>query len=391
MLCAALLWKNRPPSAAPLAAAGDEFQVNTQTDGIQQSAAVALAAGGGFVVAWQSEVRGLGDEIRAQRFGREGAALGEEIAVNTVAAANQNAPAIAMTALGDFVVVWQSLVAHNFEIRARRFAASGAAQGGEIDVTETTGDAHGAPRVAMDAEGNFVVVWESSLHGSYEIRARRFAADGGPRGDEIAVNAQTASSQRIPAVAMDKSGRFVVVWRSNVDGRFETRARRFTAAGVPQGDEFAVQPSLRGDQLVPAVAMDADGDFVVAWESSLDGANTIRARRFSAQGNPQGDDFAVAWQPANVGDPFAPAVAMAADGGFAVAWHTRAAGDMEVRARAFTAGGTAQSPELAVDTRTTGIQKSAAVAMNLHGDTVVAWHSDTTGSWEIAARRYQRR
>ena len=44
--------------------------------------------------------------------------------------------------------------------------------------------------------------------------------------------------------------------------------------------------------------------------------------------------------------------------------------------------------ELAVNTVLDGTQKTAAVAANARGDFVVTWHSDATGGWEIAARRY---
>ena len=63
------------------------------------------------------------DEIRARRFAADGIVQGDEIAVNVVTARNQNAPSVAMDRAGNFVVVWQTLIEDSFEIRARRFAA----------------------------------------------------------------------------------------------------------------------------------------------------------------------------------------------------------------------------------------------------------------------------
>jgi len=373
------------PSRAECPPPREEVRVNTLTEKIQQSASVAMDRVGNFVVAWQSEVAGSGDEIRARRFDFQGQPLGEEIAVNRVTAGNQLAPGVAMDAAGNFAVAWQTLVESSFEIRARRFDARGVERGDEIAVNTTRGDTHGAPAVAMDADGGFVVAWETSFHGSFEIRARRFDARGNPQGGQIAVNAVTTSSQRFPAVAIDADGDFVVVWRSNIAGSSEVRARRFSALGVPQGDEIQVNATTAGDQLAPSVAVAQGGDFVVAWENSFEGRFEVRARRFTALGVPEGLEAAV--HPGTAGNQFSPSVAMSPAGDFVVAWHDLTLGSYEIRARSFAASGTALGAEFAVNTVTTGTQKTASVALSPRGDYVVAWHTDAAGSWDIAARR----
>lgn len=78
------------------------------------------------------------------------------------------------------------------------------------------------PAVAVDPAGNFIVVWES--YGSpdgdpyFSIQGQRFDATvpGTPFavGNELHVNTFTTGSQRFPSVAMDAGGDFVVVWAS---------------------------------------------------------------------------------------------------------------------------------------------------------------------------------
>jgi hypothetical protein len=364
---------------------GEELQVNQVTEKIQQSSSVAMDAAGGFVVTWQSEIAGNGDDIRARRFDACGVPLGDEIAVNAVTKSNQNAPAVALDADGDFVIAWQTLIANNYEIRARRFDSHGVPRGDELAVNTRSGDAHGAAAVAMDRDGDFVVVWESAINGSYEIRARLYDAGGVARSGELAVNTVTASSQRAPAVAMDAAGAFVVAWRSNVSGRFEVRAQRFKATGEADGAELTVNSLKSGDQLAPAIAMDADGDFVAAWESSFDGSFEIRARRFDAKGVAREAEFPV--NAATAGNQFSPTVAMDARGDFVVAWQSLIAGSYEIRARGFSASGSPQGAEIAVNATPAGTQKSAAAAMDADGDFVVVWHGDVAGNWDIAARR----
>ena len=85
------------------------------------------------------------------------------------------------------------------------------------------------------------------------VFGQRFNASGLPQGSEFQVNSYTTGYQSDPAVASDANGNFVVVWRSygqdgSGDGVF---GQRFNASGVPQGSEFQVNSYTTGDQLSP--------------------------------------------------------------------------------------------------------------------------------------------
>jgi hypothetical protein len=90
-----------------------------------------------------------------------------------------------------------------------------------------------------------------------------------PMGSEMQVNSYTTGPQANTAVAMDPDGNYVVVWGAaeGAGDNYGIFARRFNAAGVAQGDEFRVNTYTTDYQNAPSVAMDADGDFVVAWNS----------------------------------------------------------------------------------------------------------------------------
>ena len=66
--------------------------------------------------------------------------------------------------------------------------------------------------VAADANGNYVVVWTSQTATGWDIYARRFNASGNAQGDEFLVNSVTASGdhtagdQMYAAVAMNADG-----------------------------------------------------------------------------------------------------------------------------------------------------------------------------------------
>src|SRR5207237_7376908 len=118
-----------------------------------------------------------------------------------------------------------------------------------------------------------------------------------PLGHEFRVNTFTTSGQFNPAVAMDAAGDFVVAWVSNgQDGDFHgVYAQRYSSAGTPQGDEFRVNSFTTSSQSEPAVAMDAAGDFVIVWSGyGQDGDfSGIFGQRYRADGTPQGGEFLV--------------------------------------------------------------------------------------------------
>jgi hypothetical protein len=404
LLATTMLTQPGPARAAPGDALGPEFQVNTFAAGNQRTTAVTMDAGGDFVVAWQSEGQdGDASGIFAQRFDAAGVAQGPELQVNTVTTSAQMFPAVAMDADGDFVVAWASYGQDGnfFGVFARRFDAAGAGQGPEFQVNTYTTRRQNEPAVAMDADGDFVVAWQSkgqddpsdiSTYG-YGIFAQRFDAAGVAQGAEFQVNTFTTGTQWKPTVAMDADGDFVVAWAGAGPGDGSgVFAQRFGAAGVALGPEFQVNTFTTSTQKFPAVAMDADGDFAVAWQSfGQDGSyGGIFAQRYDAAGVAQGPEVQVNSFTAD--EQREPAVAMAADGDFVVAWESRDQdGSLNgVFAQRFGAAGMAQGPEFQVNTFTANWQNEPAVAMDADGDFVVAWESrDQDGSYYgVFARRY---
>ncbi|MEZ0369276.1 MAG: fibronectin type III domain-containing protein [Candidatus Sericytochromatia bacterium] len=197
-----------------------------------------------------------------------------EFRVNTETIANQGNPAIAMDADADFVVTWESRNqdGSSYGIFAQRYDATGTAQGSEFQVNTYTTSTQINPAIAMDADGDFVVTWQSFYQDGYlyyGIFAQRYNAAGTAQGTEFQVNTYTRN-QTNPAIAMDADGDFVITWQSrnqdggNNDGIF---AQRYNTAGRAQGSEFQVNTYTTNNQRNPAIAMDADGDFVVTWQS----------------------------------------------------------------------------------------------------------------------------
>jgi hypothetical protein len=261
-------------SALPV---GEELQVNSYTISAQRRPAVAMDGDGDFVVAWQSYLQdGSFNGVFARRFSSAGTPLGSEFQVNSYTGGNEYRPDVAMDDDGDFVVVWTWQDAPlNFEVFGRCFDSAGAALGPEFQVNSYTVNYQRIAAVGMDADGDFVVAWESRYQdgsgiGDLGVFAQRFDAAGVAQGAEFQVNSFTSlAPQRYATVAMGDQGAFIIAWQSyGQDGSgYGVFARGFDAAGVGEASEFQVNAYTEGRQDQAAVGMGGDGRFVVAWRS----------------------------------------------------------------------------------------------------------------------------
>jgi hypothetical protein len=286
---------------------GDQFQINTYTTSNQGNPSVAVDPLGNFVVVWQSTGSfgndSLSNSIQAQRYDANGAPAGDQFQVNTYTTYSQDTADIAMDGQGNFVVVWESSGSAGSDtsdesILGQRFASDGTPVGAEFQINTYTTDEQSKPVVAMDSLGNFVVVWESygsnGTDSDYNsIQGQLFDSDGDPVGGEFQVNTVTSSRQEDVAVTADGQGNFIVVWESQF---VDIKGQIYDDSGAAVGGEFRVDSSGYGNR--PAVAADSTGNFTVAWQAEdVGGADmsrtSIEAQRFDSSGNTVGGQFQV--------------------------------------------------------------------------------------------------
>lgn len=238
---------------------------------------VVMDANGISTVVWNTPTA-----IMGRRFSKTGILEAEFTISTTVYDYTANAagpevaaPSIALDGSDGFVVVWSGPA----DIWARRYGNTGAATGPEFAVVPSV---VATPTVGMAADGSFVVSWADADG----VNAQRVNASDASVGAAIQVYAGAAGR---PVVAMNGSGRMVIGFSDEDTGGFG--ARILDNAGAQAGSITVANstntvsdpsgyPSTTTmiDNLVPDIAMDDTGDFVIAWERVTDKTTTKKKR-----------------------------------------------------------------------------------------------------------------
>lgn len=382
------------PQAYPV---GDEFMINsnvddpgTISDNDQQLPDTAMDADGNFVVVFQNDVPGSGATVAARLYDAQGTPAAAEFQVNTTGINDTMFPNVAMDEAGDFVVVWMDNFAdgNSDGIMAQRYNAAGIPQGNNVTVNTTTEGRQYRADVAMDADGDFVVVWEDDPFNDTKrrIHGQRFSADGAPQGTELEISMDSAIDHTWPRVAMDADGDFVVSWQSgNVGANMDLAVRRFDVGGNPKGAPVLINGTTRvanasGIHSQTSVAMDAAGNFVVVWRADnfsgpgiVGAAIGILGQRFDTDGDPVGSVFEVDTDHAPQLNK--PEAAMNADGDFIVAYEAQDPSLMGIRVQRYYSNGAPKGASFQVNTFTTLTQARPVAAIDASANAVIGWQS----------------
>lgn len=301
--------------------------------------------------------------------------------VNTTTTDNQLHPSTAQAGNGNALIVWESADqdGDGYGIYGQFRDAIGAASGTEFLINTTTSGDQRMADVAMDDAGNAIVVWmDASTDGdAWGIFAQRYTATGTTSGSEFQVNVTTAGVQRQPAVAMNDNGAFVIAWEGDgTDGDgMGIVARTYDNTGTATNSEILVNDSTAGYQGYPDVSIDASGNFALTWQSqSYDGSgNGVFAKSFSASGSVLATEFAV--NTTTSGNQQEPAIAMDGSGNMAIAWSAFDGVNnvFQVNARRFDLNGNALSGEVVVNGSTTEAHDHAHLAMTVEGTYTISY------------------
>lgn len=238
--------------------------------------------------------------------GRRVSASGELGPLQTLSAPHSSTPSVAVEPTGRALVTWTQYVDGAYVAKARYLGVDGTL-GAELTLGASSVD---RTAVAVDRAGDAVVVWAAQDWQQVIARRLRPASMSDPI--TIAAPAAGTGYSRV-SVTLNRDGDAVISYRQTHSVELPgVRVRLLSRAGV-LGDALRVSPPEHDVTFYSALATDLDGDSVLAWSTHTHGVMAdVYARPISRTGE-LGAVTAF-------GEGDRPAVALDDDGDGLVAW-----------------------------------------------------------------------
>ena len=312
-------------------------------------------------------------------------------------------PVTAVAENGSYVTAWQDNRSGQKNIYAQRFSSDGTALGDNFlvnDDTKKNNRPHFPPAIAVDTSGDFVIVWPDSrvsVTAPYRLYFQIYDKDGNLLGTNNSVDENRLSgfTQSSPAVAYSDSGKIIVVWEESLSGGFKDIAmRKLDNQGNYLGEIVMVNDnSIDLTRQHAAIACNSSGNYVIAWQDySIDfNWGDIHYKRFDSSDSQVGSEHRANDDPKGV--PSAQrdaAIALNDSGDFIISWKDARNGNYDIFAQRYDAEGQTLGDNFRVDNDPDSLdQQNPAVAIKTDGGCLITW-SDNRNGGEIYGQRYDK-
>ncbi len=302
---------------------------------------VAAASGKGVVV-WIGKPDLGTRTVYAKRYGKWTLSIFEPLwhdvePLSSPVAGDSFDPKVAMTNDGTIIVAWTQFDGTNYSVVSSRWDGSAWSN---VSVAVGLSQEPAGLDLAVDGNGNALLVWAQVVsndnrgNATYDIYASSLSRDGGwAVPDQLAADVANPVRQTwdgtawiYPAgdvdwlrVAADDAGNAVAVWPDAGD----IWADRYDGAGGAWEGAQLIETSSYGTMTDPRVGMDAQGNAVVVWEEEaprtyeLYPSDRIWTNRYES-----GSGWGVAEVLYDQGGPYAPNIAVSANGTATVVWQS---------------------------------------------------------------------
>jgi hypothetical protein len=296
----------------------------------------------------------------------------DPVLVETNSAGAATKPQLAFDASGNAIAVWQQHDGTRWNIWASRFVPG---SGWEAPTLIEAGAGTAAsPKVAMNASGAAVVIWEQVTGTTIDIWSNRYTPANGWSG-AVAVKFPTTSAASGPVVGIDATGQAHAAWVW--DSLRIDRARSLSSGAWSANFTISSPPSTDIQ-----VAVDDAGDALFVWRHQDGSRWNIHALR--VVDGAAGPDALLS---NNAGDASMPQISGDANGNAHVVWmQERAAGVNDIWTNRYTAGAGWGVSTLLENQNGTATFPRVALAAN--GDAHAVWTQASSTESDIQSARY---
>jgi len=320
-------------------------------------------AGSNVVAAW---VRYNGKNLITQVAARDPKTGSWSIPVSlSPSGRDAQAPKVAVDARGDAVVVWADVGLSSWTIQSAYRPAGGTWENTALLDSPEQGTAQ--PEVAMDPAGDATAAWTATGGSTgWTVRASH-RTSGGVWSKPVVLSGPDATGSVAPQLSLEGNGDATAVWSRSVGN---STGLEQVARSAATGKWTPVKRLFPGSAaaVAPQIATDAKGDGVMVWTSSQPDGFTVDA---SVRRPGKTWSKPTSLVPAGPG-VLSPQVAMDAHGGALAVWSREIGGVSRVQAAALPATGTKWSPAKALSQAGHDALTPQA-ALDADGDGATAW------------------
>ncbi|MDD2890373.1 MAG: T9SS type A sorting domain-containing protein [bacterium] len=300
---------------------GNNFKINTDTVGYNGKPCISMVNNNKFIVVWENNQ--IDSTICAQLYNLSGTPYDSNFTISS----NGKSPYVTGNNSGHFIVVWEDSRTNKF-ISYKVYDSLGVSQ--TSDLTVTSGFETNTPRITLNNSGRFIITWIDNRENNPDVYYQEFTLLNNIISPQSKVNDDKASSyQDFPAIAIDGTGNFVVVWPDYRNGTVtpyndpDIYGQKYNANGDPVGPNFRINDDGTSNfQWIPIVSMNYTGMFVVAWEDNRSGVKDIYAQLYDTQGQSVGKNFRVNTDSTTTKN--APYISLNNSGKFIITWENSA-------------------------------------------------------------------
>ena len=234
---------------------------------------IAIDANGNAIVVWVQNSSLARTSIWANRY-IPGSGWGTERAIETDETGNAEFPQLAIDANGNAIVVWYQLYANRNSIWANRYTPGSGLGAAERIENDDTNHAH-TPQIGMDPNGNAIAVWSQYEGMRVDVWANRYTPGPGWGTAEL-IETDNVNSTSSPQVAMDPNGNAIAVW-----GHFSVSSNNIWSNRYTPGSGWGMASPI-GDGGIPQIALDPNGNGIAVWQGADGNQIAVWANRYTA-------------------------------------------------------------------------------------------------------------
>jgi type II secretory pathway pseudopilin PulG len=382
------------------------WKINTDLGADSQTeVALDIGSGDNIFLVWLDDRSGA-DRIYAQKY-RYNSSTGlyekqwaDDVQITT--ANNKKSPRVATFGTNYFYAIWSDARNGNQDVYLQKFnSADGSAVWNDVKVNVDANNADQMnPDLAVDSAGNVYVVWMDDRNGDWDIYAQRYDSDGNNLwvfDMEVKRDSGVAIDQENPKVVVDDEDNFYVVWEDDRNGNKDIFLSKFDGNANTLFTERRVNTDSSGlDQYEPAIVFDGTGYLYISWSDKRNSQPDIYAQKYDKDGNIAAsgnwtsgdvkindDSLPDAWRTNS-------AVAFFSDSAIYFSWEDDRNGNPDVYSTKFNSdGGKLWSYDLIMNSSSSEVQEAPDVVVDSEGYGVTVWNDYRNGNSDIYAARYR--